>query len=397
MLFNLLEITRQFLIETGLYRFAQILDQQVFRVFAAGLLAFAIMLVSGRPFIARLVRMKIGDAARFDVRALEAAMKSKANTPTMGGLLIAAAIFISTFLLADLTNPYVQYGLVVLVWHALLGGVDDWLKLTAQRRGGGRQGLHAWEKLVFQLGIGLLIGYFAWEVPLRVPDAPDFPLAHAVNWPFVKTYDHPAAEPAGHLIFMGAITYTLVMTLMMAGMSNAVNITDGMDGLASGVATCVAIGIVVLCFIAGSESIARDLLVPYVWKADELAVLAAAMGGACLGFLWFNCAPAAVFMGDTGSLCLGGLVGYLAVVLRQEFVVLVMSGIFLIEIVSVVLQVGYFKATKDANGQGKRIFRCAPYHWHLHMGGLGEQKIVARFWIISIVLTAIALGSLKLR
>ena len=194
------------------------------------------------------------------------------------------------------------------------------------------------------------------------------------------------------VLFLPLGLYVLLMTLMMAGMSNAVNITDGMDGLAAGVTAIVGVGLLVLCFVAGTESEARNLLVPYVATSGELAVVAAAMVGAALGFLWFNSSPASVFMGDTGSLCLGGLLGYIAVVVRQEFVVLLMSGVLVLEIASVIIQVGYFKATG-----GKRVFRCAPYHWSLRMGGWPEQKIVARFWILSVLLVAVALASLKLR
>ena len=394
MLYHLIDALRPWLIDTGLYRFFQIMDQLEFRVFAAAIVAFLIMFFAGRPFIAWLLRQKIGDAARFDVDALDQALASKANTPTMGGLLIAAAIFIATILFADLSIPWVQMGLIVLVWHTAVGGIDDWLKLTAARRGSDqRQGLRAWEKLVAQLGIGILIGYFAWEAPLRVTtDATQPILEHALNIPFQKTYENPSAGVAAGVIFLNAAVYTAFMTLMMAGMSNAVNITDGMDGLAGGIAACVAVGLVVLALVAGSEPTARSLLVPYVWQSGELAILASAMLGACLGFLWFNASPAAVFMGDTGSLCLGGLIGYLAVVLRQEFVVILMCAVFIIEIASVTLQVGYFKWTK-----GKRIFRCAPYHWHLHMGGWPETKIVARAWITTVICVAAALGSMKLR
>jgi phospho-N-acetylmuramoyl-pentapeptide-transferase len=180
--------------------------------------------------------------------------------------------------------------------------------------------------------------------------------------------------------------------LMIAGMSNAANITDGMDGLAAGITTAVCFGLVVLGFVAGELNWAQYLLVPHVPGAGELAVIAGALAGACLGFLWWNCSPAHVFMGDTGSLALGGLIGFIAVVLRQEVVVLVMTGIFLAELGSVVLQVGCFKLTG-----GKRIFRCAPYHHHLHLGGWPEPRVVARLWIISVVLVVIGLATLKLR
>lgn len=391
MLYNLLELLKDWLTDQGIYRYVMVFDQLGFRAFLAGFFAFALVLATGNPVIKWLRARKIGDAAQFDVEALNKALASKANTPTMGGIIIAAAIAASTLLFADLFSRYVQLALLVLVWHAAVGGADDWLKLTAaSREGGSRQGLFAWEKLVFQLGIGVLIGYFAYSAGFGAPG--EQPLAHALNLPFQKSYENPVSGPNPDLIYLAAPAYIILMTLMMAGMSNAANITDGMDGLASGVTAAVALGLLVLCFIAGAEKVAQSLLVPYVPSSGELAVVAAAMLGAVLGFLWFNCSPAAVFMGDTGSLCLGGLLGYIAVVIRQEIVLLIMSGVFVLEIASVMLQVGYYRYSG-----GKRIFRCAPYHWHLRMGGWPEQKIVARFWILSILLSAIALATLKLR
>jgi phospho-N-acetylmuramoyl-pentapeptide-transferase len=179
---------------------------------------------------------------------------------------------------------------------------------------------------------------------------------------------------------------------MIAGMSNAVNITDGMDGLAAGISAPVTMGLGVLAWIAGDQGVAQYLLVPYVDGAGELSVLGGATAGACLGFLWWNCSPAKVFMGDTGALCLGGIVGYIAVVTRQEAVALLMSGVFLIEIGSVALQVGYFKATG-----GKRIFKVAPYHHHLNVSGWPEQQVVARLWIITVILVVMGLASIKVR
>lgn len=391
MLWNLLDILRPWLMEQGLWRWVMVLDRLPFRSFVAGALAFTIVVSLGGRLTRWLRSKKIGDAAQFDVQALNEAMAAKANTPTMGGLLIAGAILASTLLLADLTVRYIQLALVTLVWMAAVGGADDWLKLTAASRpGGSRQGLYSWEKFVFQLGIGLLVGYFAFSAGFG-PEPGAKSLSHVVNLPFQRTFTPPGGEPNDALWYLPLGAYVVVMTLMMAGMSNAVNITDGMDGLAAGVTAVVGLGLLVLCFLSGAEA-ARDLLVPYVATAEELAIPAAAMVGASLGFLWFNCSPASVFMGDTGSLCLGGLIGYMAVVLRQEVVVLVMAGVFVIEIASVIIQVGYFKLTK-----GKRVFRCAPYHWHLRMGGLPEQKIVARFWIVSALFVAVALASLKLR
>jgi phospho-N-acetylmuramoyl-pentapeptide-transferase len=230
------------------------------------------------------------------------------------------------------------------------------------------------------------VGYFAYK-----QGAGPTPIHHVLNLPFQKTWSEPGTlNPS--LFFLGAGSFVLLSTLVIAGMSNAVNITDGMDGLAGGVAGIVCTGVFVITLIAGDQGFAQYLLVPHIPGSGELAVLAGATAGACLGFLWYNCSPAAVFMGDTGALSLGGILGYIAVVTRQEFVVLLMSGVFVLEIASVVIQVSYFKATG-----GKRIFRVAPFHHHLHLGGWPEQQIVARLWIASIILVVIALASIKIR
>ncbi|MEO0512031.1 MAG: phospho-N-acetylmuramoyl-pentapeptide-transferase [Planctomycetota bacterium] len=367
-----------------LYSFVRVLDQIEFRSLAAAGLSFLVVVLAGPATIRKLRQLKIGDTGSTDADLLRATAKSKANVPTMGGVLIAAAIFGSTLLLADITQQHVYIGLFVLLWMSVLGGVDDWLKLTAVSRGTGRQGLHAWEKLVFQIALALIVGYFV--------GTEDGELARAVTLPFQRTYQPPgyAVNPALIVLPVGA--FMVLSVLMIAGLSNAVNITDGMDGLASGLTSSVAVGLMVLCLIGGNPDWAQGLLVPYIPLSNELAVLTGAMLGACLGFLWWNCSPAQVFMGDTGSLCLGGLIGYIGLVLRQEFVVLVMCGVFLFEILSVVMQVGYFKATG-----GKRIFRCAPYHHHLHLLGWTEQQVVSRLWIVGVVLVVIGLTSLKLR
>jgi len=367
-----------------------VLEQMEFRALAAAGLAFVLVLLGGKRTIAYLVRMKIGDGGLTDAEALRRVSQSKANTPTMGGVLIAASMFASTFMLADISKFYIQLGLIVLVWLAVLGGFDDYLKLTSIKRGSrNRQGLYAWEKLVFQLGLGILVGYFAYQHGNT--EAPK-DLAHVLNLPFQKTYENAAGTIAQGLIFLPKWAFVALAAVVITGMSNAVNITDGMDGLASGVSSAVSWGLLVLALICGKQVAAQYLLVPYIPFADELGVLAGAMAGATLGFLWFNCSPAQVFMGDTGSLCLGGLIGYIAVIIRQEAVMLLMSVVFLSEILSVVMQVGYFKASG-----GKRIFRCAPFHHHLHLGGWTEQQVVVRAWIVSVLLVVLALASVKVR
>ncbi len=367
----------------------QVLDQPDFRAFAAIVISFTIVLSLGRRTIAWLRQKKIGDTGATDAAALSATAGSKKHVPTMGGILIIGAILFTVALVGNLANFFVVLACITGIWLAVLGGFDDWLKLTAASRGGGRQGLYSWEKLVFQLGIGLLVAYFAFtHAPLdRGP-----PLAHVLTLPFQKTYLSSQGEPNPGLIYLSMPVFIVLGTLMVAGMSNAVNITDGMDGLASGISAAVALGLLALAVIAGSEVNAKFLLVPYIPESRELSVVAGAMAGACLGFLWFNCSPASVFMGDTGSLALGGMIGFIAVAVRQEVVVLFMCGVFLMEIASVVLQVGYFKATG-----GKRIFKCAPYHHHLHLLGWTEQQVVSRLWIVGVLLVVLGLASIKLR
>lgn len=395
MIYILIDILRNWLDGRGLYGVFSVFDQIQFRALLAAGLAYFIVVFFGKRVIRFLVSMKIGDAGDTDAELLREHAASKANVPTMGGVLIVGAIFIATFLLADIRVNRVYLGLFTLLWLAAVGGADDWLKLTAARRGTGRQGLYSWEKLVFQLGIGAIVGYFGFKYGIS-PDGSDS-LAHVLNLPFQRTYDPATKFPSESLFYLGLPVFVIISTLMVAGVSNAVNITDGMDGLAAGSSAIVSFGLILLALIAGTQSAAQYLLVPYVPFTDELAVMAGAMAGACLGFLWWNCKPAQVFMGDTGSLALGGSIGYIAVMTRQEFVVLLMCGVFLMEIGSVVLQVGWFKYTRIKTGTGRRIFRIAPYHHHLHQGGWAENQVVVRLWLIAILFSVVALATMKLR
>jgi phospho-N-acetylmuramoyl-pentapeptide-transferase len=379
----------------GVYPAFRVLGQVQFRALLAALVAFGLVLGLGPRVIRTLRRLKMGDTGQTDAEVLRAHAASKASVPTMGGVLICGAILVSTMLLADVRQFVVALGLVVLVWLGIVGGFDDYLKLTSARRGTGRQGLYAWEKLVFQLGIGLLVGYFAYRAGLT-PEG-ERTLAHALNLPFQRTFVPGGGGVSPGVVLLPMGVFVVFAALMVAGLSNAVNITDGMDGLAGGISSVVSFGLLVLALIAGSAEWAQYLLVPHVPFTEELAVLAGAMLGACLGFLWWNCAPAKVFMGDTGSLALGGMIGYIAVAVRQELVILFMCAVFLIEIASVMLQVSYFKYTRKRFGTGRRIFRVAPYHHHLHMGGWTESQVVARLWIVSILFAVVAIASLKLR
>ncbi|MFG0330510.1 MAG: phospho-N-acetylmuramoyl-pentapeptide-transferase [Phycisphaerales bacterium] len=383
-----LNLSRDWLDAHDLYRFVRIFDWVSFRAIAAVILSFLIVTFFGRRVIQWLIRQKVGDAPEFYNADLNRLMMQKANTPTMGGLLISGAIIGVALLLGDLSNQYVRLGLVVVLWLSVLGGVDDWLKLTSARRSkGSREGLYAWEKLLFQLGVGVLVGLFVYRHGAENPQ-----MAHSFpSLPLVRAYEPGTTNPE-NLIYLSGAVFTLIATLMIAGGSNAVNLTDGMDGLAAGIAAICSFAFMVLCGIAGDTQLATQLLIPHIPFSGELSIIAGSMAGACLGFLWYNCAPAQVFMGDTGSLALGGLLAYIAVVIRQEFLLILIGGVFMLEMMSVVLQVGYFKMTG-----GRRIFRCAPIHHHFHLGGWTEQQVVVRFWLITAILSALALATIKLR
>jgi phospho-N-acetylmuramoyl-pentapeptide-transferase len=395
MIYIIFDILQNWLDKIGLYKYVSVIDQVQFRSLLAAGLSFAIVVLMGKRVIRMLISLKIGDGGVSDAELLREHAATKANVPTMGGVLIVGSIFISTFLLADIRINRVYLGLFTLVWLACVGGADDWLKLTAARRGTGRQGLYSWEKLVFQLGIGAIVGFFAYRYGILLDGAES--MAHVLNLPFQRSYDPVTKFPASGLLYMSLPIYMFISIMMVAGLSNAVNITDGMDGLASGSSAVVSLGLILLALIAGNQGAAQYLYVPYIPFTDELAVMAGAMAGSCLGFLWWNCKPAQVFMGDTGSLALGGLIGYIAVMIRQEAVVLLMCGVFLFEILSVVMQVGWFKYTRIKTGTGRRIFRIAPYHHHLHQGGWAENQVVNRLWIMGILLSVLALATLKIR
>ncbi|MEC8733961.1 MAG: phospho-N-acetylmuramoyl-pentapeptide-transferase [Planctomycetota bacterium] len=394
MLFNVLDHFQNRIESLGLWPYLQVLYQEEFRALAALLLSFGLVMFFARRVIAWLVRMKVGDSPEFYNADLNELMRSRSGTPTMGGILICGAILASGLLLADLGNRYVVLGLVVLLWLGILGISDDWLKLTAARRNpGSREGLLAWEKLLFQLGIGFMAALFVY-MEAGSPDA------HVLNLPFQRTYPPAQLEDvlqlpmtlASGVFVLPAVVFVVVGMLLIAGTSNAVNITDGMDGLAGGTVAVASTAMMILAWIAGEPRASAFLMVPYVEGSQELMVLAGAMTGACIGFLWFNVSPSSVFMGDTGSLPLGGLLAFIAVVIRQEILLLLIGGVFLMEIGSVVLQVGYFKLTR-----GRRIFRCSPIHHHFHLGGWSEHQVVLRFWLVAVILAMFALASLKLR
>ena len=353
------------------------------RIGAAGVISFVLVLVLGPKVIRLLIKKKIGDVPEFDHKTLNEITRHKSNTPTMGGVLIVLAMFVSIVLFGNLSNMYIKSGLFALVWLGILGGVDDWLKLRAAAGHGGRDGLKSWEKFVFQVALAVLLSNFVYRYGKGVED--QIVPAHCFYLPLVKK-----------MIALSFPVYAVIMTLVMVGSSNAVNLTDGMDGLAAGNLLITSVVFLVISWIVGVTEWAAVFSMPFVPFSAEMTVLCSAMIGALLGFLWFNAHPAAVFMGDTGSLPLGGLLGFIAVITRQEVVLFIAGGVFVMEALSVLLQVSYFKYTRHTKGEGKRIFRCAPVHHHFHLGGWAETKVVVRFWILGLIFAVAALAILKL-
>lgn len=360
----------------------------LFRGTVAVLLGFLLVWLAGPYVIRRLMALKIGDLAEFDHAKLNQLAADKKNTPTMGGILIVAAILLTTLLLANLENFYVIMGLFCLIWLAVLGGVDDWLKLTANRRSGTRDGLRTWEKLVFQIALGSLLAIFILrmgETSASVVQYSD-PLStpsynyNVLNLPFLKQG-----------VRLATPVFAILAVVVIAGTSNAVNLTDGMDGLAAGCMVLTAFAFMVLAYVVGVFSLAKPLLFLHIHGAAELSVLCGAVVGACLGFLWYNAYPAQIFMGDTGALPLGGLIGYVAIVTRLEPMLFIVGGVFVIEALSVVVQVVSFKTT------GKRVLLCAPVHHHFRLTGWTETQTVIRFWLLAALFAAFALATLRLR
>ncbi len=345
------------------------------------LVAFGIVMLLGGPTIRWLRRQKIGDRPDFDQADINAAMASKTGTPTMGGLLIVSAIAGTTLLIADIGNFYVQMGLVCLLWLGLVGATDDWLKLTVARRQGGRQGLKSAEKFAIQVGLALVLGFFAWRHAASLPEAT------ALYVPFLKSVSIQLNLPA----------FLILSVLVIVGSSNAVNLTDGLDGLAAGCVAMVSIALLVLTLIIADGRLSDFLLFHHLRQVGPVATLCGAMLGASLGFLWFNCHPARVFMGDTGSLALGGLIGYVALVIRQELILFILGGIFVAEAGSVILQVGWFKLSRRLFGEPRRIFLMSPLHHHFQKKGWSETQVVVRFWLIGAMLAVLTLATVKLR
>ena len=338
------------------------------RAVLAAMTALIISFVAGPRVIRWLAAKKIGQAVRQEGPQTHLV---KSGTPTMGGALILISIAVTTLLWGDLSNRYIWVLLIVTLGFGAIGWYDDWKKVVYRDP----RGLASRWKYFWQSVIGLVVAVYL-ALPASVPAQMELIV------PFFKTVSYP----------LGAIGFVILTYLVIVGTSNAVNLTDGLDGLAIMPTVMIAGALAIFAYVAGNAVFARYLLMPYIPGAGELAVFLGAMAGAGLGFLWFNAYPAEVFMGDVGALALGGALGTVAVIVRQEIVLAIMGGVFVAETLSVAMQVLYYRFTG-----GKRIFRMAPLHHHFELGGWKETQVVVRFWIITIMLVLVGLSTLKIR
>jgi len=377
------------------FGFLRVFQYLTFRAVMAALTALLMGLAAGPYFIRRLAALKIGQPIR------EYAMQthiSKGGTPTMGGVLILFSIAVSTILWFDLTNRFVWIVLLVTLGFGAIGWVDDWRKVVNKDP----EGMRSREKYLWQSLIGLVAAfYLVFSVSetsnLRVLQlffewvssgfTVDLPPQAGLLVPFFKEISYP----------LGVFGFVVMTYLVIVGSSNAVNLTDGLDGLAIMPVVMVGSALGVFAYVTGNVVFAKYLLLPHIPGAGELLIFCAAMAGAGLAFLWFNTHPAQVFMGDVGALALGGALGTIAVIVRQEIVLAIMGGIFVVEALSVMLQVTWFKYTKRRYGAGRRLFQMAPLHHHFEKKGWKETQVVVRFWIITMLLCLVGLSTLKLR
>lgn len=365
------------------------------RAVLATMTALAISFMAGPAFIRWLAAKKIGQSVRTDGPQTHLV---KAGTPTMGGGLILISLGLSTLLWADLSNRFIWIVLIVTLGFGAVGWVDDWRKVVYRNPAG----LSARAKYFWQSVIGLVAAiYIVFSISAPNNEKVmqlffqwvgsgftlELPLKADLIVPFFKTVSYP----------LGLFGFILLTYLVIVGTSNAVNLTDGLDGLAIMPTVMVGSALGIFAYVAGNAVFSKYLLLPYIPGAGELAVFCGALAGAGLGFLWFNAYPAEVFMGDVGALALGGALGAVAVVVRQEIVLFIMGGVFVAETLSVMLQVSWFKYTKKKYGQGRRILLMAPLHHHFEQKGWKETQVVVRFWIITILLVLFGLSTLKLR
>ena len=365
------------------FGFLRIFNYISFRAAGAAVTALVMSFIIGPLIIARLRRMRLHQVIR---EGTPDSHQGKKHTPTMGGLIILSSTLIPTLLWAKLNNRYVLIAMFVMLWMGFIGFFDDFLKLKQRQAGQKNTGLIESYKLLGQVSIGIALGWYLWHFPLStLPGA-------STTLPFYK-----------YILVVPSVAwlYVLFVTFVLAGTSNAVNITDGLDGLAAGLTAIAILTLALFAYVIGRIDASAYLQVFYLRGAGELTVFCAAIMGACIGFLWYNTHPAQVFMGDTGSLALGGALGVVAILLKSEFVLLLVGGVFVAEMVSVIIQRVVFKVNKRTRGleyaQKHRVFRLAPLHHHFEKGGWDESQVVVRFWILGILCAFLALSTLKLR
>ena len=377
------------------FGFLRVFQYITFRAVMAAMTALLIGLVAGPRVIRKLTELKIGQAVRsYGPQSHQV----KNGTPTMGGSLILISIAISTLLWADWTNRFVWVVLLVTFGFGWIGWADDYRKVVHRDP----EGMPARQKFFWQALIGVVAAVylaFAVSAPANTELGPLFkawvesgfsmalPTRADLIVPFFKSVSYP----------LGVLGFVLLTWFVIVGTSNAVNLTDGLDGLAIMPTVMVGSALGIFAYVVGRVDYSHYLFFPYIPGASELMVLCAAIGGSGLAFLWFNTYPAQVFMGDVGALALGGALGTIAVIVRQEIVLFIMGGVFVVETLSVMVQVTWFKYTKRRYGEGRRIFRMAPLHHHFEVGGWKETQVVVRFWIITMMLVLIGLSTLKLR
>ena len=397
-----------------------------FRAMLAVLLSLFITLVYGKHIILFLQKMQVGESVReLGLQGEE----QKKGTPTMGGFIILLGILIPTLLFANLDKVYIKLLLLSTIWLGLVGFVDDYLKLRskrmAQRQGvnykkGDKDGLAGWFKVLGQVGLGVIISATLlfndnvkvmreYKGKVKPANAIEVKYQGGVRYfvkanepvttiPFIKDHEFNYAKllPAS-LRSYGWVVYMLVIIFIVTAVSNGANITDGLDGLATGVSALIGACLALFAYASGNLIFADYLNIMYIPNLGEVSVFIAAMIGACIGFLWYNSYPAQVFMGDTGSLALGGIIAALAIIVRKELLIPFFCAVFLIENLSVVIQVGYFKYTKKKFGEGRRVFLMSPLHHHYQKKGYHESKIAVRFWIVTLLFVVFAIMSLKMR
>ena len=398
---------------------AGLFDFISFRASMALIASLLVSIVIGKRMIQGLRKQQIGETVR-DLGL--AGQLEKSGTPTMGGLIILASILVPTLMFAKLHNVYVITMILATIWLGLIGFLDDYIKVFKKNK----EGLKGRFKVIGQIGVGVLVGsilYFSDDVRVHKRVPLDYALQkdevfvthehvqeedEKFRWiatddmtttiPFIKGNEFnynwligDSNKSYGWLLFIPIVIFIVI------SVSNGANMTDGLDGLATGTSAIIGLALAVFAYVSSNARFADYLNVMYIPQAEELVVFIAAFVGACIGFLWYNSYPAQVFMGDTGSLALGGIIAVFAISVRKELLIPVLCGVFLIENLSVILQVGYFKLTKRRFGEGRRIFLMAPLHHHFQKKGIHEAKIVSRFWIVGILLAVVTIITLKLR